>query len=158
MEDKYYTPETWEFCEGFEFEANYVNEGWQKEVFGGPKRTDISSVPQLLVQFLQGLPLEGNIRVPRLQREDFFDFDFDYKQKNPWQEIPDKDPQWLVKELPETYKFHDYCEVWWLYGNEGMRITVYPEGLEQKSSVPIFIGSLKNKLELKKLLTQLGVI
>lgn len=69
METKYYTPERNEFHEGFVFEANYKKEGWQKEIFGVGERS-ISSVPQLLYQFLDGAPLEGNIRVKLLDRED----------------------------------------------------------------------------------------
>jgi hypothetical protein len=81
MKNKYYTPELEEFYFGFEFEANYVKEGWQKEVFGEGLKS-ISSVPQLLVSFLKNKGLEGNIRVKHLDREDIESLGWNYSNKS----------------------------------------------------------------------------
>lgn len=148
MEAKYYTPTIEDFHVGFEFEANYKKEGWQKEIFGIGERS-ISSVPQLLYQFLDGAPLEGNIRVKILDREDIeaegFEFSENYADRPTLgflKEFKDnKDLQYLLFYTPET--------------NELRIERIFKCGTGKEDY--LFNGFIRNRSELQKLMQMLNI-
>jgi hypothetical protein len=136
METKYYTPERNEFHEGFIFEANYKKEGWQKEIFGIGERS-ISSVPQLLYQFLDGAPLEGNIRVKLLDREDI--------ESLGWGKPTEGHFGYLIYTI-KTYELQFF---------HGTPTFIEIDNSDEKFER--FIGNVKNKSELQKIMQMLNI-
>jgi len=150
MKDTYYTPDLIEFHYGFEFEANYTKEGWQKEGFGIGEKS-VSSIPQLQVQFLKGLPFEGNIRVRHLSKEDILKCGFEFIKVN-------------------EFGGDNFTKVQ-SAGLGGINDTIYNLALQQQkvyiqrisngtfgeSRMNIFEGTILNKSEFFRLLKQLNI-
>jgi hypothetical protein len=129
--NKYYTPEIEEFHVGFEFEVNYTDEGWLKEIFCNGTGKNIDSIAKL-VSFLGRTNFEDAYRVKYLDKEDIESLRFEqlylpYEFKKDWYR--------LIKQHEE----HHYI------------IT------DDRCQDHIFVGIIKNKSELKKLLKQLNV-
>jgi len=148
MEAKYYTPERNEFHEGFIFEANYKKEGWQKEIFGIGERS-ISSVPQLLYQFLDGMPLEGNIRVKYLDREDVESLGFEFSEN-----YADRPILGFLYESKENKELQ-YLLYYNVLTNELRIERIFQCGTAKEDY--LFNGFIKNKSELIRLMRQLNI-
>lgn len=130
MENKYYTPEISEFHVGFEYEI-YVpgtDTEYTKKIF---TLTEVGFIQNVYDQNLQ----EGWFRVKYLDKEDIESLD--------WK-------SGLFQGLNEdSFTYQDYQ----LYWQDNQFIQIY--NFDAKI---IFEGIIKNKSELKKLLTQLEIV
>lgn len=143
MKNKYYTPTSDEFHQGFEFEANYTKEGWQKEIFGIGEKS-IDSIPQLCVSFLKGKPFEEHIRVKHLDLEDIESLGWkqDSIHENNYELICNR------KEFKEEFSlFYDKEENEYVISNN-QEYELYDQ---------YFKGKIRNKSELAKIMKMLNI-
>ena len=133
--DKYYTPKIEEFHVGFEFEVNYTNEGWTKEVFCSGEGRNIDSVSKLKA-FLGRAKFKEAYRVKYLDKEDIESLGFEFVTDGWW----------------STNLAGDGYQILW---KEGGRLHL-SYGQHEFSTVK-FDGIIKNKSELKVLLKQLEI-
>lgn len=154
---KYYTPTIEEFHVGFEYEAYEAGSGneYNKEEFGNDDLLDIKKV------YSKGLEL-GWLRVKHLDREDIEEFhkkhfeEIPFKYDNNAEPTPGRTPY----ECPTAYLMDDQLhsgELWILYHySDGMVWIDYVK--DCSSDGYLFRGFVKNKSELKRILTQIGAI
>jgi len=131
MENKYYTPTIEEFHVGFEYEALWgienIDGEWLKETFS--EKSSISS-------------LEEKVRVKLLDRED--------AESLGW--IFDNNLSIGFINLENRYSY----SIAGVYGTEYDSISI--SEINEKGIIQfLFHGKIKNKSELQKLLTQLGI-
>ena len=159
MENKYYTPTIEEFCEGFQYEKrvntvgeeveayfaldgeivkipNYVctEEDWVRKTFSNNENQEI-------VELLK----EGKIRAKYLDKEDIKSLGFI--------QLTD-DCFYKNLEKYKTYKGILNPEIRILIKDN---TTIYLLG-ENDSKLDLFSGTIKNKHELKRVLTMLGIM
>jgi len=135
MKPQYYTPQIEEFHYGFEFEANYTNGGWANEVFGIGEKA-ITGIPQLLVQFLENKGMEGNIRVKYLDQTDI------------------ESLGWKCDTFSRDFLVFHHTDNYY-----GLSLSIDDANkIEIKADYKtVFVGKIKNKSELKKLMQQLQI-
>lgn len=155
METKYYSPSMDEFCIGFEYEYSLMGQRFVKMDFENntivnltePVKhwtkgivEDIDTLKMLDVNFID----TDRIRVKYLDREDLESFGFIY-----------------YSERQHGLKLHENCSILFKMSNihchfstdlgrPNITILVYGQ--------PYFVGRIKNKTELAKLLKQLNII
>lgn len=167
---KYYTPEIEEFYVRFEYEMKerftdgtvktqeeFDSAEWVKSV------VDIGDIPYIH-RALTGINSQkgiGGIRVKLLDKEDIEDIGFKKSSKNTWY---GQDDYYLDKINPDGYYIilsiptiknncmYKICVIRYYDDKEGVQ-----EGAEFYDFDCLFIGKIKNKSELKKLLKQLNI-
>ena len=127
--DKYYTPEISEFFVGFEYETSYLQDydTWKKEILEEDDAGYFQSI-----YFGDAVPTE--FRVKYLSREDIESLGFsqiDY----------------------DTYRFG--IEEIYLEFNPEYKTFIYSKKYDPIKNNNLFVGTIKNKSELIKLLKQL---
>lgn len=156
MENKYYTPTIEEFCEGFQYEKrvntigeeveayfaldgeiikipNYVctEEDWVRKTFSNNENQEI-------VELLK----EGKIRVKYLDKEDIESLGFIYMKSQPG--LEEDYFELISKTFCIDYDYSNcYCRIYENY---------------MKGDATFFAGTIKNKNELKRVLTMLGIM
>jgi hypothetical protein len=130
--NKYYTPSIEEFHVGFEYESQNINTGeWIKY--------SSKTLSDLLLDF----EVEFT-RVKYLDKEDIESLGFIYDNEL-------KFPKGKYKTTVVEYVNDIYCLS--TFDNHEIMISEYCDGVFDK----LFIGTIKNKSELKRLLKQLGI-
>lgn len=132
-ESKYYIPTIDEFCYGLQYEFR-GSIGWHKRTYGLADYLYESDLTEELV--------EGNIRVKYLDTEDI--------ESLGWKFIIDKS---IISNYEHSInkEIQLYCNDKCSTGNLHIGITIYME------KDKIFNGWIQNKLELVKLMKQLGI-
>ena len=149
MKDKYYTPTIEEFHVGFEFEVNYTDEGWVKEIFCSGKGRNIDSVSKLKA-FLGSAKFEEAYRVKYLDREDIESLGF--VGRNP--ERNNKSSDYFKMKAPGTISYWTEIDLDFRWGFKDVSI----RGVRGNEDDYLFRGTIKNKSELKKLLKMLNIL
>lgn len=132
MSEKYYTPSIQEFHVGFEYEVNYGNNNWVKESLYSKEQVNV-------LPFMN----TNNIRVKYLNKEDI--------ESLGW-----KSSDRLIRE----FYIKDKNVVYYLNSIPNGKIHIKQEWNPYKEVVnteDLFIGYLKNKSELQRLMKQLGI-
>jgi len=130
--NKYYTPKIEEFFVGFEFETNYLSDVWESRVLS-------SSEADYFFNTYYADAVATEFRVKYLDKEDLENLGF----------IKTKEDTF------EKYSTSKYAAwVLYVYDNK-ISITFYHP--DDSKGELWFFGTIKNKSELKKLLTQLGI-
>ena len=169
MESKYYTPDISEFHVGFEFESNYIlfNNGKPGDEFVPAILTEDNISWMLQSYFEDATPTE--FRVKYLDKQDIESLGFEcikdddeyhYRFSKPWYNNSDLIMEYYIwytglidsEEVTEHRKIH-------LYQINGTPVIYKHDGMEEKVAIDrnIFLGTIKNKSELKVLLKQLGI-
>lgn len=136
--NKYYTPTIEEFHVGFEYQFNHKNKGWIDLKFGD---TDDWSILEI------DMEIENNeIRVKYLDKEDIESLGWIYE-----------------KALEDEYHIFFKKGTMLLEFSESFRtlriyyiISYIDDIFEVKEEHTLFLGTIKNKSELKRLMKQLG--
>jgi hypothetical protein len=147
-EDTHYTPGISEFHIGFEFEYKQNNK-WEKAIFGKEGIYDLGG-PELC---------QCENRVKYLAKEDIEKFGFVF--------LPEKSLGNLTLrfEIKNHYERIDKTEggddtMWWnvylTFYSDRRRVFIKGDISDGSTEEKFFEGEVKNKSELKKLLTQLG--
>lgn len=145
--NKYYTPSIEEFHVGFEYEvSNDLVRGlletkpdkeWYKQIFDNSKPYDYE-----FLKFCIESKFEA-IRVKYLDKEDIESLGFDESCDEPgewwWSFNGDFEIQLYLNDLPNSSSINPSCRI---YSDRG----------------EVFSGFIKNKSELKRLLTQLQIV
>lgn len=142
MENIYYTPELEEFHCGFEFEEQ-DGDKWLKIICGVDDTADL--------EFYKDVILEKSVRVKYLDKEDVESLGFKHSNHNKSIFIYNKMIS-ILPHLPKTtigINFND--------GLSHILIFNVPDENYFPAGVNLFVGSIKNKSELKRLLVQLGI-
>lgn len=134
MNKKYYNPKLEEFHIGFEYESNLLDEGWEQEIFE-PNRVDDAI---LINMFFSNIKNPDCYRVKYLDKEDIEEFGFKEINEGWYHQYPNSNKDgfqilYNEKELHISFGKHEYSKT-------------------------VFKGIIKNKSELKRLLTQLQII
>jgi len=146
--DKYYTPTIEEFHVGFEYQL-FNGANWQDRTVG-------MGVWDLKRQILHHLTMDvPAVRVKHLDRSDIESFGFKYVGKtiDNWYdlegdfEIPMSNCRNMLIKMQHDFRTH-----------QGVRIVGYEYNHNSGDSETLYRGSCKNKSELKRILTQIGVI
>ena len=127
---KFYTPSIEEVHHGFEYEFHYVVEGWKKETFGN-----------IDFDYLENNIKEQLIRVKHLDKDDIESLGFI--------DISAENSPFDIKSF--TYK----SEVLTL-SKDGF-VQIYHVDLQKTPRGFLFMGTVKNKSELARLLKQLNI-
>jgi len=157
MENKYYTPEIEEFCEGFQYEKRVNTIGEKVEAYfavdgkivivpdyvcteedWADKEFSLSNSKE---QDIEKLLEEGRLRVEYLDREDIESLGFIYIKSQPG--------------LTEDY-FELISTEWCMdydYSTQYCRIFINSDG-----DSTFFAGTIKNKSELKRILKMLNIL
>jgi hypothetical protein len=139
MGEKYYTPEISEFHVGFEYENFVKHKGWTKRVLENLASVD-SNEDGLILDY-------DDYRVKRLDKEDIIslgipessgDYDFSLHSERYTVQIEVLDDYLDSPDINITY-------------------TIFEEGSPFGIDKGCFFGKIKNKSELKRILTQLGI-
>lgn len=138
MNDKYYTPEIEEFHVGFEFEISVLNDNATKHIWIG----QTFKGEETRTYFTEELE-KKDIRVKYLDREDIESLGF-------------KMPMPEGEGLPNFYINYDLsCSMMFSNNKDVLcRLDMLNSKHKMKTS---YIGKIKNKSELKRLLKQLGI-
>ena len=138
-DNKYYTPKQEEFHIGFEYEElNETTNVWHP-----------NSITQFCDLDLVECELEqetGIIRVKHLDREDIESLGFNIDITKSFQKN-----ELVICETDFGSALNEYCKIIYNIKNQEANI-------EDCCEMALFIGKIKNKSELKRLLIQLGVI
>ena len=126
--NKYYTPKIEEFFVGFEFETNYLYDVWESRVLS-------SSEADYFFNTYYADAVATEFRVKYLDKEDLENLGF----RN------------YMKSVNDTYKLNDTVI---RIKSDYILVFRYDEYTIDEL---LFKGVIKNKSELKKLLTQLGI-
>lgn len=138
--DKYYIPQIEEFHVGFEYETNYLKDDWEKQVltaensgyFFETYKTDAVNV---------------EFRVKFLDREDIESFGFKKSNLNP-----------SIFTTNEKRRFSDSNEYHLGLNHAGTGVSIFWIIGNNPSAFPnIFVGHIKNKSELKRVMKQLNI-
>jgi hypothetical protein len=138
--DKYYTPEIEEFYVGFEYETSYLQDydTWKKEVL---EKDDVGYFHSIYF----GDAVSTEFRVKYLDKEDIESLGWFHK-------YDDFSFGEFIKSKNEEVDYHLTFD----YDNKSLIVGLYnSEDTEFYDN--IFIGNIKNKSELKKLLKQLQI-
>lgn len=148
MEDKYYVPTIEELCVGFEYEEdNYGNDKWTKKSI---KTTNITQACKDLVDDIKSSD-DGSytFRVKYLDRKDIEECGFD---------VSSDYGAGIDFKFGNKYKLTKVKGAGLTYSKNEIRIFENNSILEESYNSRLFIGDIKNKSELKKLLKQLNII
>lgn len=136
MNSKYYTPSIEEFHIGFEYEIyedfdSLPKKDWRKQVYGkhGNNSEHLGYIDYNTVK---------NTRVKYLDQKDIEELGFDTKDEG------------------ECYTLQKDFDLYCLYSHN-FGANVSNNYVIDKNQETLFIGTIKNKSELKKLLIQLGI-
>lgn len=154
MKNKYYTPDITEFHSGFEYEIRFIDEddnfkwAWQEfsyELDGSWKSTK---------EDLQEEIDCGRFRVKYLNREDIESLGFNNFKKTVcnWYRLEGK-----FADAYASYGYWSKIRLTHCPDNNSVKISAYEYSWEEDETV-LFQGKIKNKSELKKLLTQLNIL
>jgi hypothetical protein len=152
-ENKYYTPTPEEFHIGFEFEELCLNTFANGPLNRMMKKTIITGIG--IVNVACELKNDGFVRVKHLDREDIESFGFVHYGRtiDDWYklegnfEIPMSNHRNIQIRLQHDFRTY-----------QGVRIVGYEYSHDEGDSETLYRGSCKNKSELKRILTQIGVI
>lgn len=156
MDKKHYTPTIDEFRVGFEYEQLHLNDhpAWKGEPTTWNK--EIVTEHDLFEDF-QDCMENGLIRVKYLDMEDI--------ESLGWTDFQHSVNDWYkwnkTVECPISFYTYQALLLQHDIPSSGIRIIGYEyehEMKEDKNGVNLFRGTIKNKSELKKLMTQLGII
>lgn len=142
-DNKYYTPELSEFCEGFEYEVQIPEkQTWSKEVF----HFNESHINLIKYVALQNEHTKNKIRVKRLDSQDIESEGWE-KQINMSTEFTSA----FTKVINEV----KYFIFFWPHDG---RLLIHKEKADTWGNPHpnVFIGTLKNRHELSRLMKQLG--
>lgn len=145
-QEKYYVPTIEEFHVGFEFESYSDIDGWKDSVLSFPY------IPFLQQTKIGEFVVPNWIRVKHLDREDIESLGFDKTFKNEfgieYLFFENKDYQYCLYHLEKNVIiFRANKNASWMFP------PTFSDAYEK-----IFLGSIKNKSELKRLMRQLGII
>lgn len=144
MENKYYTPEIEEFCVGVECEwqSKIRNETWNKQT----SDTDLVSIAYDTIEHAdEDESYEEQFRVKYLDGQDITDLGFKYTNNN-------LDLIKITDEKVIRIRLRIVDDI------PHLRIYQTDEIFNKEQTFPIFVGKIKNRSELQKLLKQLEVI
>jgi hypothetical protein len=159
MNDKYYTPTMEEFHPGFEFEYFYREEWHKHSLDGSPiVHSELDEFTDDLMKLSHAV-----CRVKHLDQEDIESFHKKYFEEVTFKYDNNSEPypaRGGTNECPTAYLMDDQLhsgELWILYHySDGMVWIDYIK--DCNSDGYLFRGFIKNKSELKRVLTQIGVI
>jgi len=140
----YYTPNIEEFHVGFEYEAKVISENYSHYEFSDVPRVGINwgDLEGKYLNIIELLLLRKKIRVKYLDKEDIESLGFIYSSTRRQYELyhTDRQSRYEINENNNTY-------------------TISLCSLTKEIHIPynLFIGLIKNKSELKKLLKQLEI-
>jgi len=163
MENKYYTPDITEFHIGFEYERkdydlDDLKEKWYKRVFPEDGLCDGTIEKPDLVELSYSMyDVEGEIRVKYLDKEDIEDCNWRYYGSSTTEGMMYMETFLYGK---ESRKYA--LNIDWVNSQEGLMISINIHNSNCNSclcnnSNIIFIGKIKNKSELKRLIKQLNI-
>lgn len=170
---KYYTPELEEFHVGFEYEE--YNQGYQYDVKLLTENPDIQlqilSEPELVTDWVKCVYeldnfislIDGEIstyipevRVKYLDEQDIKDLGWEFTSTNGMVMWFHGKEEWFGKEIPGSplYKYWSYT----LTFDSKYQSVKIECGTNNGDTDTFFEGIIKNKSELRKLMTQLGIL
>lgn len=145
MENKYYTPELNEFCEGFRYEYNYNEQGWVNTIFTIGSG-DIDCMAGEWYDFSPNNP-RTKTRVKYLDKNDIESLGWNiYSNGDYWRGVYKQENTDFSK--PQIV----------ITGHTDNVYTIFGLTEEGGDIFNLFIGKIKNKSELKKLMKQLNII
>jgi hypothetical protein len=148
MVDKYYVPDISEFHVGFECERNVgaLEPNWQPYTCIDVPLFDKNTVIKKVIA-------EGGLRVKYLDREDIESLGWVYKSYT--DDVRDAGGNWAKQTRSGYFKGDWYLS----YYNDSFQHCIMIRETEELSEYPAmrFLGTIKNKSELKVLLKQLGI-
>lgn len=138
MDKKYYTPEITEFHVGFEFETreHVINTSWQK------KTADWQELDIVFDDFEHDENYKSIYRVKYLDKEDI--------ESLGWV----RDNVRFDELTKQVYGKNNWVLV---HDSELRKVHIYANGITESESINIFIGFVKNKSELIKLMKMLEI-
>jgi hypothetical protein len=155
---KYYTPTIEELHVGFEYEIKTTNGTWVNT-----KANNLKLIKEIFETF-QNKP----IRVKHLDREDIESFGFEWNEMGLWRDDLER---FMFRKEVETHKGKELANILYVPKTNWMLIYLTPttkdyggyvlEIPENKITIAggtVFAGKIKNKSELKRILTQIGLI
>jgi len=154
MENKYYVPNTSEFHIGFEFEENDGSEWIESEI---TLWTDLKA----LFDCEDKCPIP--LRVKYLDKEDIESFGFKKSNKNSWAGYKD----YFLDSINPEYPYFLFATIHVPVIDDMYKIMVHryynedepiDEDDNYREPTIVFVGKIKNKSELKKLLKKLEII
>jgi hypothetical protein len=164
MNDKYYIPDISEFYFGFEYQTNYDRKGdWRTFIFDSfNEYVDVGMDGELYEYTLQSEIDSGEIRVKYLDREDIENLGFKKMEKNNWVGWHD---YYLKDTLLGSIPYYLYCTLHVPIMDNNYKIIVHrndnynkiEEEIKKGESEVVYVGNIKNKSELKKLLKMLYI-
>lgn len=164
MENKYYTPEIEEFCEGFQYEKRVNAIGEKVEAYFAVDGK-IVKVPDYVCteedwagkefslsnskeQDIEKLLEEGRLRVEYLDRKDIESLGFKFSGK--------AIDMWFVKEGSFEIGGWTFYQINLQYDLDDKRLCIYV--VDSDETYPLFKGTVKNKFELKRVLKMLNIL
>ena len=158
MEDKYYVPSIEEFHIGFEFESYREEDGWRESKITYPYLGFINELS------LGVYSIPNFIRVKHLDQSDIESFGFNKMDKNNWAGWYD----YVLESIWGEYGYYGKCTLHVPRMGDFYKVYVHRWDLKEYKiddlvdmgeSKLVFEGTIKNKSELKNLLTkQLTII
>lgn len=144
MENKYYTPSIEEFHPGFEYEIAANERDWVSKSFS---KEDLKS---FLYEKLENGIKGGYIRVKHLDREDIEGFGFGFTSKNEYggDTYSLRVSNWINHDTLYTVDLTQ----------QRLEIKTKHEGGMDDRWHTLFSGTIRNKSELKRILTQTGIL
>ena len=136
---KYYTPESEEFHPGFEYEILLNSGEWEPIVF---QPNDTNFIHRFTEE--SWFTSEQKSRVKYLDEQDIKDLGWEYVTEY----LPDKKYGWT------KFKIKTDTEYWLTFYNNSLSID---NNEEYEELMYYFIGTIKNKSELKRLMKQIGI-
>jgi hypothetical protein len=139
-ENKYYTPNLEEFHIGFEYEYNYRNKGWFKNILGCE---DLTSSNDGFYEHYN--PFTEEIEISNIRKTEFRVKCLDKEDIESLGFIQDEnDSQWFDYKTERYWIYKENEKDWrWIISDEESEVS--------------FAGKIKNKSELKKIMQMLGI-
>lgn len=152
--DKYYIPKLEEFYIGFEHESNINGEGWKVDIFE-PNEVDYD----VIISAFYGKIIPECYRVKFLDITDVESFGFKHLPKKSLKNLTERfEIKGLYRRINEQYNDIMYWNVYLEYGPDIHRVIIRGDISDGSTNEKFFEGIIKNKSELKVLLTQLNII
>lgn len=136
LENKYYQPELWEFHIGFEYQRVIEMDDddqfiWEDKIFPEEGLCTGSIDAPELVELYYNKYLDGSVRVKYLDKEDIESLGFKFIMTS-------YDGYWELGNITLGYSYDKRLQI-------------------RKGTETIFLGTIKNKSELKRILKQVGI-
>lgn len=152
QKNKYYTPTIEEFHIGFECEKkNFINTS--NEPYD--RLNYITKWEQVVIR-----PFDAPTKVESKEELSWFRvkyLDIENIESLGWKKLSNK---YYTRELPSSYPYHLYAVLDFRWGIEDISIDVVRlvDNRDSNEDQRIFKGTIKNKSELKKLMSQLNIL